>query len=60
MQEFTFEPNVRPLPLRFGMRPADGERIVGAPASLVSGDLDRRVHVRPDYMLSFSKGKGSR
>jgi hypothetical protein len=55
MIAFTIEPNIGPLPLRFGMTPKDVEAILGAPDEVSSSHFGSRAEQRKNLSLGYSK-----
>ena len=55
MIQFTIEPFVGPLPLRFGMTPEQVEGILGPPDSIRTSYFGTRIEQRPHFGLGFSK-----
>jgi len=59
MLDFTIEPNIGPLPLRFGMRPTEVERLLGEPTTVLASHFGDRIEERPHVSVAFSKDQGN-
>lgn len=55
MTSFAIEPDVGPLPLRFGMTPFEVEQIVGKPLQVLNSYFGDRGEARAGFQLGFSQ-----